>query len=563
MNKTTIWVLVALLGAVAGAFGQAALPAFYSGPWSTTNLPTGWTKSGLGGDYSSSYDEAGGNAGKLDSAGDFIQINVGGSPATVSYWLKKNGTATANWEFNVQQSTDGSVWTNLAVFSSPGTDLPTTATAYTNDLLAATRFVRLIYVAKASGLNVGFDGVEVAGPGVPTIVFNPVGNQSIPVSNELTLAVAVTPAGSGIQSWSLETGYAGAKSLAGGMFRMTPAAADANKTFTLTVIATNSLGGATNSVQISVTPYAPPVPVIAFSPAAPYSIMATETQKLGIALSPAGSGIQSWTLLPAYAGTATLVGTNFAFASAQADGPTNYTLTVIATNQFGASTGTATIAVTEYVQPPPPGSYIITFEDATKGTYAAGNVTLNGKVWELAETYIGNLDTDRKFDSKAARIRYSTTLPAAITSQANLLSNGVGVVSLWYASYGNDGTNSPALAIEISESLAAGWIEVDAFDTAGVSNLTYRATDVYVNVPVYVRIRATSGKDEGRANVDNIIITPYASPAKTPYEAFLLQYNATPGDPGTAQGEDLDDDGKTNLEEFNAGTNPYDEAIHP
>lgn len=562
MIKTTIWGLVALLGAAGIACGQATLPAFYSGPWYSTNLPTGWTKVGLGTDYSGNYDGVDGTAAKFDGSGDFIQIFFGGAPSTVSYYTQGN-SLSGDYTYKVQESVNGSNWTDVVVFNSAN-PISGSIVGRTNELLATSRYVKFLYVTKATG-NVGLDGVRIAGPGVPTIAFDPAGSQSIPVSNELVLAVTVAPSGSGIQNWSLQTGYAGASSLTNGTFRMTPVGADANKTFTLTVIATNSVGTTTGSVQIAVTSYVPPRPVVTFSPAAPYGIMATQTQKLGIAVSPAGSGIQSWTLLPAYAGTATLVGTNFTFASAQADGPNVYTLSVVATNQFGSSTGTATIAVTEYVAPPPPGSYVITFEDATKGTYTAGNVVLNGKTWELAETFIGNLDTDRKFDAKAARIRYSTTLLAAITSQTNLLTNGVGSISLWYASYGNDGTNSPALAIEISESLASGWIEVDAFDTAGVSNLTYRSTDVYVNTPVYVRIRATGGRNEGRANVDNIVITPYGSPAKTPYEAFLLQYNATPGDPGTAEGEDLDGDGKTNLEEFNANpkTNPYDDASHP
>ena len=561
MNKARMTGLMFLLWEAA-AFGQAALPTFYSGPWFSGPLPSGWTKQSLGADYKTDYDGSGGTAAKFDGSGDFIQIYFNGAPGQVSYYTQGN-SLSGDYTYKVQESANGSAWTDVEVFNS-GNPISASVVAHTNNLAPASRYVKFLYVTKAAG-NVGLDGVTVSGPSVPTVTFDPVGNQSIPVSNLLTLAVTVTPSGSGIQNWSLLTGYAGASSLAGGVFQMTPAAGDANKTFTLTVVATNAVGTASNSVQISVTPYTPPVPVVTFSPAPPYEIMATETQKLGVAVSPAGSGIQSWTLLPAYAGSATLVGTNFTFVPAQTDGPNTYTLSVIATNVHGSSTGTASIAVAEYVTPPPPGSYIITFEDATKGTYAAGNVTLNGREWELAETYIGNLETDRKFGGKAARVRYSDTLLAALTSQSPLLSGGVGWISLWYAAYGNDVSNAPAFAIEISESLAGGWIAVDSFDAAGVSNLTYRSVDVDVNIPIYVRIRAVSGRPEGRANIDNITITPYTSGAGTPYEAFLLQYNVTPGDPGTAEGEDLDGDGATNLQEFNASpkTNPYDEASKP
>jgi hypothetical protein len=53
------------------------------------------------------------------------------------------------------------------------------------------------------------------------------------------------------------------------------------------------------------------------------------------------------------------------------------------------------------------------------------------------------------------------------------------------------------------------------------------------------------------------------SQATNPYEAFLLQYNVTPGDPGTAPDEDWDGDGYSNTNEFDNLTNPYDADHHP
>ena len=80
-------------------------------------------------------------------------------------------------------------------------------------------------------------------------------------------------------------------------------------------------------------PYTPPVPVITFSPPPPYEIMATTTQKIGIGVTPAGSGIRSWSLQPAYSGPATLTGTNFTFIPAEADGPSNYTFCLLYTSR--------------------------------------------------------------------------------------------------------------------------------------------------------------------------------------------------------------------------------------
>ena len=178
---------------------------------------------------------------------------------------------------------------------------------------------------------------------------------------------------------------------------------------------------------------------------------------------------------------------------------------------------------------------------------------------------IGTSADDKKIGSKAARLKYTPEDGEdTMTVQSKVLNNGIGKISLWYAPYGTHGEDAPTLVVEISESLAAGWIQVgEDIEVGSVTELTYFSADVYVNVPVYVRIRAIDGTANKSANFDNITITPYTSPASTPYEAFLLKYNVTPGDPGTELADDLDGDGWDNSAEFSADTNPYDAAIHP
>lgn len=556
MKKAIILALGFLLAAGTAALGQATLPAFYSGPWSSTNLPTGWTKSGLGSDYKTDYDGSGGVAAKFDSSSDFLQIYFSGSPGAVSYYAQGN-TLSGDYVYKVQESVNGSNWTDVATYNPANPLNNSTPVQYTNGLLPSSRYVKFLYVTRVGG-NVGLDGVRITGPSVPTVTITPPGSTNAPASNTLTLAVSISPAGAGLESWNMVPAYAGAASLSGGSFSFTPAASDSGKTFTLSIIATNAIGMSTGTASIAVTAYVAPVPIITFRPAAPYSIMATYTQNLGIGMTPAGSGIQGWTLLPSnYAGSAILAGTNFTFTTAQADGPGTYILTVIATNVYGITTGTASIAVTEYIAPPPPGAQFIDFESTSKPNYPVTNVTINGKSWELAESLIGNLAGDQHFGSWSLRMRYSTDLLCAMTSQSKLITNGVGAISLWYSSYGTNGNSDVMLAIEVSENLDSGWVELDSFGTMGVTNLTRRAVDVYVNTPVYVRIRAKSGLSENRANVDNITITDYAAPATSPYDAFLLKYNVTPGDPGTGPDDDLDGDGVTNTNEFIADTNPY------
>ena len=565
MKKAAICGL-AILSAAAGAWGQAMLPAFYSGPWGGTNvLPSGWTKFGLGSDYADNYDGVGGGGAKFDTAGDYILINVASAPSTVEYYIRGN-SLSGDYVFKIQEGATSNALTDVIAFTPTNNPISGSIVGRTNNLLSSTRFVKFIYVTRAAG-NVGIDGIRIAGPAAPTVSFNPNGTTNAPVSNQFTMAVTIAPSGAGMQSWSMLPAYAGPASLTGGTFSFTPAAGDNGKTFTLSVIATNSMGTTTGTATIAVTPYVPPVPVISFSPAAPYSIMATYTQKLGIGITPAGSGISEWTLLPSnYAGSATLVGTNFTFTTAQADGPATYTFTVLATNSFGTTTGTADIIVGTYVPPPPAGAYICTFEDGTKTGYASGDVTMSNKTWNLTGILIGSDALDLKIGSKAARLKYDPTDgEETMTLLETVMSNGVGRVSFWYGPYGSHGTNAPNLAIEISDSLASGWVEVGAADAGAVSVLTYYSADVYVSSPVYVRIRAKSGTKDRSANFDNITITPYAAPSYSAYEQYLLQYNVTPGDAGTAPGEDWDGDNVSNSNEFMAlpQTNPYDPASAP
>ena len=497
------WVGVSL------AMGQTTLPTSYSGPWASTNLPGGWSINGLASDYAMNFDGTGGTAGKIDSSGDSIQIFFNGEPNAVSYYL--SGMAlSGEYVFKVQESVDGSNWSDVVTFNSSNPLINGTPVQYTNILLSTSRYVQFIYVTKAGG-NIGFDGIQIMGLGLPSVMFAPVGDQSVPVSNELTLAVSIAPSVSGMHSWSLEPGSSGSASLADNVFTFTPASDDNGKVFTLLVVATNLIGTSTGTVQISVTPYEPPVPLVAFSPAAPYSIMATQTQELGIAVAPVGTGIESWTLLPSnYAGTAILVGTHFTFTPAATDGPGNYTLTVIATNGFGASTGTASIAVTQYIPPLPAGSYICTFEDGSKAGYTSGDVTLSNKVWNLTGILIGTTGDDLKIGSKAAHLKYNPSDGEEnMTIQTPVMSNGVGTISLWYGPYGTHGAAAPTMAIEISENLASGWVEVGEVNAGAVTALTYYSADVYVSWPIYVRIHAKTGTIDRVANFDNVTITPY------------------------------------------------------
>ena len=149
MKKSMLFGLICLLLAGSTAWGQASLPAFYSGPWKDATLPTGWTAYGLRskGDYSENFDGIDGNAGGLDGSGDYVEINVAGAPSTVSYYIKVFGAFGSGSVFKIRESANGSTWTDVTVYDS-GNPVPGSATQYEDDLLSSTRYVQLIYITK-------------------------------------------------------------------------------------------------------------------------------------------------------------------------------------------------------------------------------------------------------------------------------------------------------------------------------------------------------------------------------------------------------------------------------
>ena len=303
-------------------------------------------------------------------------------------------------------------------------------------------------------------------------------------------------------------------------------------------------------------------PVIGFVPSSGVQVHVSNTLNVAVSILPVGSGVQSWSVLPAPAGATSLSAGTFHFTPTAADDGGAFTLSVVATNGYGTTTGTLGIAVTEYLLP---GTLEITFENAgeVKTSYDAAGVTLSGQPWVLDQTRIGDTASDLKFGARAAR--FGSFFPAYMTSSNALLGAGLGTISFWYAQYGG-GAAGAVLVVEVAtNALTGNWIEVGRVDANGVTNLTEFQTSAGINQAMYVRIRTDYAEGVGQVNVDNIIIAPYQAPTYSAYEQYLRQYNVTPGDSGTAEGEDWDGDGFTNLQEFNAGpqTNPYDVLSHP
>jgi len=198
-------------------------------------------------------------------------------------------------------------------------------------------------------------------------------------------------------------------------------------------------------------------------------------------------------------------------------GTTNATLT--ASNSAGSGNATLTITISADGGGGGGGgqtNYFTDFEDGTKGSFASGNITLNGISWNFTEALIGNLAADFKNGAKSVRLRgYSTSAISMLADK----SGGIGTISFDHRRYGTD--SQIEWIVEYSLNSGSSWTEAGRF-TAGVSIASFSATiNQSGNVRARIRTEA-SGATNRRANIDDFLITD--APSAT---APLLTVNSS------------------------------------
>lgn len=163
----------------ATAFGQATLPT----AWNFDDpQPTGWTESLSNNPGNTRYTNgAVGAACKLDGDDEYVEVNYSDVCGGVTYQLIGQGNAS-NDVFTVEESADGSVWTELRLFEQADLSAASTWTEFTDVPLPSSRYIRWYFTEKQTGRNVGLDEVVLA-PQVPTNA------QEIGVSSGLTQIV--------------------------------------------------------------------------------------------------------------------------------------------------------------------------------------------------------------------------------------------------------------------------------------------------------------------------------------------------------------------------------------
>ena len=157
---------------------------------------------------------------------------------------------------------------------------------------------------------------------------------------------------------------------------------------------------------------------------------------------------------------------------------------------------------------PPPGSYIVDFEDAIKTNFPSATVNLGGKEWDMSGALIGTNLTDWKNGERSARLKGTAT---TCISMMEDMTNGLETFSFkykrslfypqvdWKAEYSVDGGTN--------------WMPIGSnFVAPDRDTVQVFSEKVSISGGVRVRIkRATeSWINNLTLNIDDIVMTPYA-----------------------------------------------------
>lgn len=131
------------------ANNAATLPFSFDGGVNDIASTTGMSQSGLGSDYSASPKL------KFGDQGDNLIIHFSEAAKKVTYMLKGNGLS-GSYAFDVMESADGITYTTVQSHN----NIPSSATSYSNNLAAASRYVKFVYTTKANG-NVALGKINI------------------------------------------------------------------------------------------------------------------------------------------------------------------------------------------------------------------------------------------------------------------------------------------------------------------------------------------------------------------------------------------------------------------
>lgn len=128
----------------------AELPFEFTGGKADIENTLGISQEGLGTDYSGTTNL------RFDDTGDCVIIHFNGQAEKLAYDIK--GNSFSNGTFTVQQSADGSAYTDVVTYTELGN-----AATKEHELAAESRYVKFIYTEKVNG-NVGLGNITISKP---------------------------------------------------------------------------------------------------------------------------------------------------------------------------------------------------------------------------------------------------------------------------------------------------------------------------------------------------------------------------------------------------------------
>ena len=150
------------------------------------------------------------------------------------------------------------------------------------------------------------------------------------------------------------------------------------------------------------------------------------------------------------------------------------------------------------------------FENAVKGSYPAGTVTVDGLSWTFDDAMIGAELNDLRNGAQSVRLRNGSLV------MNTDLPGGIGEVRFFYgrANFNGDRTgNAVVFVVEYSTDQGDTWQQAGAPTSLdGIDALTAFSASVNVSSAARIRIRKVSGDSGKRWNLDDLVITSYRAP---------------------------------------------------
>ena len=147
------------------------------------------------------------------------------------------------------------------------------------------------------------------------------------------------------------------------------------------------------------------------------------------------------------------------------------------------------------------------FEQGTKGFWAAASVDLTSGTWFFDEALLGTDDRDRKFDTKAVRMRSNGRIIMQFDK-----TGGIENISFHFSNSGF--SNDTGGRIQAQYSLDGGSTWVDAGDEISATDQLVSHT-IPVNQPGDIRVRIEH-RAGGRVNIDDLILTDFVKAQEEP-----------------------------------------------